>query len=123
MFAFPEEFGVRQAEAGHRPIAGADQQQLDSPLPARMPGAVAVPDPPYRSERFAVMTEWPHGTGVASISRSSSALHGVASASHRSADIIRAEAYGRVPARIVRKPSFETWRDRTLFLRNLHLKG
>jgi hypothetical protein len=28
------------------------------------------------------MTEWPQGTGVASISRSSSALPGVASASH-----------------------------------------
>jgi hypothetical protein len=38
LLAFPEELGVGQGEPGHRPVAGADQQQLGSPVPAGMAG-------------------------------------------------------------------------------------
>ena len=77
LLAFPEELGIGQAEPGDGPAAGTDNEQLGSPVPAGMAGAVAVPAQPYRSERFAVMADWPHATGVASISGTISALPGV----------------------------------------------
>src|SRR6266536_3982367 len=43
--AFAEELGIGQAEAGDGAVAGADEQQLGSPVPARMAGAVAIPGP------------------------------------------------------------------------------
>ena len=93
LVAFASQFRVGQAEPGHRPLAGADQHQLGSPVPARMAGAVAVSRPSrYRPERRAVTADWPHGTGVASSSRSSSALAGVRPASHRSAASISGPA-------------------------------
>ena len=39
------EFGIGQAETRDGPLAGHDQQQLGSPVPAGMAGAVAVPRP------------------------------------------------------------------------------
>jgi hypothetical protein len=48
-------------------------------------GQYPYPAYPYRCERRAVTADCPHPAGVASISRSSSADAGVASASHRSA--------------------------------------
>src|SRR5262249_1312858 len=39
-------FGVGQAEPGDSALAGADEQQLGSPVPAGMAGAVAVPGIP-----------------------------------------------------------------------------
>ena len=55
-------------------------------------GQYPYPAYPYRSERRAVITDCPHGTGVASISRSISAAAGVAAASHRSAVSIKGAA-------------------------------
>ena len=72
-----------------KPVTVPSQVQMSSSLAPQYQrewlGQYPYPAHPYRSERFAVMTECPHGTGVASISRSSSALPGVASASYRSA--------------------------------------
>ena len=48
-------------------------------------GQYPYPAYPDRPERRAVTADWPQGTGVASISRSSSAVAGVASASQRRA--------------------------------------
>ena len=77
LLAFAVQLGVRQAEPGDRPVAGADQQQLGIPSTSGNGwGSTRSPAQPYRSERFAVTADWPHGTGVASISRSSSALPG-----------------------------------------------
>ena len=45
LLAFADELGVGQAEPGHGPVAGDDQQQLASPVPAGMAGAVAVACP------------------------------------------------------------------------------
>src|SRR4029453_11320589 len=67
-------------------------------------GEYPYPAYPYRSERLAVMTDCPHGTGVASISRSSSAAAGVASASHRSAASISGAA-------ALRRMLYSDWRS------------
>ena len=40
-----EQLGVGQAEPGHGPVAGANQQQLGAPIPAGMAGAIPVPRP------------------------------------------------------------------------------
>ena len=75
-----EQLGVGQAEPGPVP----SQVQISSSLAPQYQrewlGQYPYPAQPARSERFAVRTDWPHGTGVASISRTTSAVCGVASA-------------------------------------------
>jgi hypothetical protein len=52
LLALPGQLGVRQAEPGHRPVAGADQQQFRPPVPAGMTGAVAIPGPSEQVRAF-----------------------------------------------------------------------
>ena len=71
------------------PVTVPSQVQISSSLHPQYQrewlGQYPYPAYPYRSERLAVTADCPHGTGVASISRSISAVAGVASASQRSA--------------------------------------
>src|SRR6266567_1388890 len=83
------------------PVTVPSQVQISSSLLPQYQrewlGQYPYPAYPNRSERRAVTTDWPHETGVASISRTSSAVAGVASASHRSAaSISGAAALSRV---------------------------
>src|SRR5229473_6952661 len=97
LLAFPVQFRVGQAEPCDGSLAGADQQQLGTPVPARVARAVPVPGVPVQVRAAG----GDHGLAtrdrVASISRTSSAVAGVASASHRSAaSISGAAALSRV---------------------------
>ena len=78
LLAFAEELGVGQAEAGDGAVAGADRAAAWPPSTSASGwGSTSSPPIPYRSERFAVTADCPHGIGVASISRSISADPGV----------------------------------------------
>src|SRR5713101_4114608 len=97
LLASPYSFGL----ARPNPVTVPSQVQISRSLAPQYQrewlGQYPYPAYPYRSERRAVITDWPHGTGVASISRTSSAVAGVASASHRSAaSISGAAALSRV---------------------------
>src|SRR6266567_948608 len=90
------------------PVTVPSQVQISSSLAPQYQrewlGQYPYPAQPYRSERFAVTADCPHGTGVASISRSSSALPGVASASQRNAASISG-------ASALRRSLYSDWRS------------
>jgi len=79
-FCSPNSLGL----ARPNPVTVPSQVQISSSLAPQYQrewlGQYPYPAQPARSERFAVRTDWPHGTGVASISRTTSAVCGVASA-------------------------------------------
>lgn len=81
---FACQFGVREAEPGHRAAAGADQQ-LAVPYQRERLGQYAYPAYQSRSGCFVVTADFPHGIRGASIRRSCSAVAGVSSASQRRA--------------------------------------
>jgi hypothetical protein len=63
---------VGQAPGDLHALGRGQQVELQPPVPAGMGGAVAIVRHPDSSERFTVCREVPHGTGVASSSRSPS---------------------------------------------------
>src|SRR6516162_10197493 len=75
-FCSPNSLGL----ARPNPVTVPSQVQISSSLAPQYQrewlGQYPYPAQPARSERFAVRTDWPHGTGVASISRTSSAVCG-----------------------------------------------
>ena len=79
------QLGVREAEPGDGPVAGAGDQQLGAPVPAGMARAVPVAGVPGQVGAFRGDGGGAARDRVASISRSSSAVAGVASASQRRA--------------------------------------
>ena len=93
LLTFAGQFRVGQGEPGHGPVAGDDRQQLGTPVPARMRRAVAVARPSEQAKAPRGNHRLPHGMGVASISRSSSADPGVCPTSHRSAASISRAAF------------------------------